>query len=56
MEMEKIGCKICHGMGQVEQESAGPVDCPACKGKGHVEVIKRVEHFEPVKIDIKRGK
>ena len=43
-------------MGQIENESAGPIDCPACKGKGYVEVIKRVEHFDPVKINIERGR
>lgn len=46
MKREKMACRNCFGMGQAERGSAGPIDCPACKGKGHVEIFKRVDHYE----------
>jgi len=38
-------------MGQMENESRGPYDCPACKGNGYVTVIEKVDHFEKIVIN-----
>lgn len=46
MKKQKTSCRNCFGMKQVERGSAGPIDCPACKGKGYVEIFKRVDHYE----------
>lgn len=46
MKTKKASCSNCYGMGQIERGSSGPIDCPACKGKGHVEVMEKVDHYE----------
>ena len=48
MKTRKTSCRNCFGMGQIERGSSGAIDCPACKGKGHVEtqVMEKVDHYE----------
>jgi len=53
---QKTGCGNCHGMGQLENGSRGPIDCPPCKGNGWVYVVKEVTHYEPVRtVNINEG-
>lgn len=44
--MTEKSCSNCHGMGQIEQGTKGPVDCGACKGKGLVKVVENVDHWD----------
>ena len=44
---EKKICSNCHGMAVIEVEESGVIDCFACGGKGYIEIIKKVDHYEP---------
>ena len=35
-------CHVCYGVGKIDSFwRAQPVDCPACKGKGEIDGIRR---------------